>query len=43
VKQTGRMPSSAFRSVLEIMPGSALENVLGDVLESVLRVYLGMS
>jgi len=36
------VPSSAIRSVLESMPGSVLENVLG-VLGSVLRVYLGAS
>ena len=36
------MPSSASGSVLESMPGSVHENVLG-VLGSVLGVYLGMS
>jgi len=34
------MPSSAFGSILESMPGIVHENVLG-VLESVLGVYLG--
>ena len=33
VKQAGCVPSSAIKSVLESMPGSVLENVLG--------VYLG--
>ena len=42
VKQAGSEPSSAIRSVLESMPGSVLENVLG-VLGSVLGVYLGAS
>jgi hypothetical protein len=36
------VPSSAIRSVLESMPGSVLENILG-VLGSVLGVYLGAS
>jgi len=35
------VPSSAIGSVLECMPG--IENVLGGVLGSVLRVYLGAS
>ena len=36
------MPSSAIGSVLESMPGSVLENILG-VLGSILGVYLGAS
>ena len=36
------MPSNAFGSVLESMPGSVHENVLG-VLGGVLGVYLGVS
>jgi len=36
------VPSSATGSVLESMPGSVLENVLG-ILGSVLGVYLGAS
>ena len=37
------MPSSAIWSVLGSMPGSELENVVGDVLGSALRVYFGSS
>jgi len=36
------VPSSEIESVLESIPGSVHENVLG-VLMSVLRVYLGVS
>jgi len=36
------VPSSAIGSVLESMPGSVLENILG-VLGSILGVYLGAS
>jgi len=35
------VPSGATRSVLEGMPGSVRENVLGGELGSVLGVYLG--
>jgi len=37
------VPSSAIGSVLESMPKSVFENILGGVLRSVLGVYLGAS
>jgi len=37
------VPSSAIGRVLESMPGSVLVHVLGGVLPSVFRVFLGMS
>jgi hypothetical protein len=37
------VPSSAIGSVLDSMPGSVVENILGGVLGSVLRVNLEMS
>jgi hypothetical protein len=41
VKQAGSVPSSAIERLLESVPGSVLENVLGGVLVRVFRVCLG--
>jgi len=43
VKQAGSVPWSTIGSVLECIPRSVLENVLGGIHESICRVYLEVS